>query len=105
MIPTYRCWVDERSTMQTRSVIRRSGGFAVEEARLELMIAPAMTDTPERQPSLPLEEPLAGSVRGVTDLVNRFLVEAGLRPIVLSFDGAGKGTGTDSPSAVTESEA
>jgi len=54
VIPTYRCWVDERSTMQTRSVIRRSGGFAVEEARLELMIAPAMTDTPERQPNLPL---------------------------------------------------
>jgi hypothetical protein len=62
-------------------------GFAVSETRLELTIAPAMNRKPGEHAGLPLDVTLAEILRGVTDLVNRFLTEAGFSAISLSVDG------------------
>jgi hypothetical protein len=85
VIPVYRCKVDHGRQYADPLGDPSFSGFAVSDTRLELTIAPAMTQELGGRAGLPLEVTLAEILTGVTDLVNRFLTEAGYQPISLSF--------------------
>lgn len=85
VIPVYQFKVDRGRSYADPLGDTDYWGFVVSDARLELTIAPAMTKEPRSGAGLPLEVTLAEIIRGVTDLVNLFLTEAGYTPISLSF--------------------
>jgi hypothetical protein len=86
VVPTYRCRVDRGKRFSDPLADPEFWGFAVEDARLELRIAPAMSRGAAAEMSFPLEETLMGILQGVTGMVNRFLVEAGVGEIELLRD-------------------
>ncbi|WP_139227723.1 hypothetical protein [Nocardioides alpinus] len=86
VVPTYRCRVNPAERFADPLGDAAYFGFQVEDSRLELNIAPAMTD-PARGAGLPLEATLAGILHGVVDLSNRFLTEIGYTPIEFSTPG------------------
>lgn len=88
VIPTYRCRVDQGKRSADPLGDPNYWGFAVEDPKLDLNIAPAMSQGAASEPGLPLEKTLVDIMRGVTDLVNRFLTEAGFSAISLSIEEA-----------------
>ncbi|MCA1707668.1 MAG: hypothetical protein LC808_32110 [Actinobacteria bacterium] len=95
--PVYRCRVDRSKLYSDPLDDPDFWGFAVDEAHLELTIAPAMSQNPGEAVGLPLEPTLVEIVRGVTDLVNRFLIEAGYNPISLHSGNSDGPEGHDEP--------
>lgn len=85
VIPTYRCRVNQERIYSDPLGDPTFLGFAVDEARLELNIAPSMDQNSRPNKSLPLDVTLAGIVQGVINLVNSFLGEAGYSAISLNF--------------------
>lgn len=90
VVPTYRCHVDPAKRFADPLGDPEFWGYAVDSPRLELNIAPAMSAgmgpaAPDTR--LPMDETLGAILAGVTEVVNRFLVEAGYTPIALTFDG------------------
>lgn len=86
VVPTYRCRVDRGKRFADSLGDPNFWGFAVEDPKLDLNIAPAMSQGTSAEAGLPLEQTLVDILRGVADLVNRFLTEAGFSAVSLSFD-------------------
>lgn len=87
VVPIYRCRVNRGKLFADPVGDPDFWGFAVDDPRLDLTIAPAMRQNPGEGAGLPLDVTLAEILQGVTNLVNRFLAEAGYSSISLSFDG------------------
>jgi hypothetical protein len=85
VVPTYRFRVNKAKRYADPLGDPTFCGFAVEDAKLDLRIAPAMATatTGRSNPDFPLEETLLTIVQGVAALVNRFLQEAGFEPVVI----------------------
>ncbi|WP_396277769.1 hypothetical protein [Glutamicibacter creatinolyticus] len=85
VIPTYQFLIDRGKLFADPLEDPEFFGFAVEEVRLLLNIAPTLKEKSSPDRGLPLEATLLGIVRGVVDIVNRFLVEAGYSAISVEF--------------------
>lgn len=91
ILPTYRCRLDTRRQFADPEGDPDYVGYQVDEARLELNIAPGMDASGGSNAGYPLEVTMVGILRGVAELVNRFLVEAQYKPIELAFEEKSKG--------------
>lgn len=86
VIPIYRYEIDRSRIWSDPKGDPDYGGYAVENARLDLTIAPAMTSTDRLGESLPLVDTLVGICEGSIEVVNSFLREEGYGPIKISFE-------------------
>lgn len=85
VVPVYGCRVPHEKIYADPLDDKNYIGFEVADAKLLLTIAPAMKVGSPTGPGLPLEETLAEILVGVTELVNKFLAEAGYSETFLSF--------------------
>lgn len=85
VIPTYRCRVDKSRRYGDPLGDSSYCGYRVEDTKLELNIAPAMSSSQADAATMPLEKTLASIVVGVVSMVNRFLKEDGISGIDLTL--------------------